>query len=227
MYFTRILLSIVFVLFASTALAAKPGKILVCHVGNELGSSEETYQDNPDCTIPPEWVGDHADYICPDAGKIDLILVSTKAKHLGNPAHSFEDDTGYLWEDYLPEDGVGDEAADFEEGDAPGIDRGCELLEENLACPCWDGWTEDQMVAASNAIPPPVYRCQVGEYYADAVADSGRQGFVTRYDTNGSLCAVNITSLALSGTVELTEPEGEVCLDEASAIVARIAWCSD
>ena len=37
MHFTRILLSIVFALFASTALAAKPEKDLVCHVGNELG----------------------------------------------------------------------------------------------------------------------------------------------------------------------------------------------
>ena len=77
MYFTRILLSIVFVLFASTALAAKPDKILVCHVGNELGSMGETYMDNPDCIIPPEWVGD---YMCPDEGKIDLILVSKKTK---------------------------------------------------------------------------------------------------------------------------------------------------
>ena len=122
MLFTRILLSVVLVLFASTALAAKPEKTLVCHVGNEYGPEGQIY--DPTCE-PDEF------YDCSaDAGKVDLITISKKAKHIGNPAHSFEDDTGYLWEDYSPEDGVGDEAADFEEGDVVGIDRGCELLEE-------------------------------------------------------------------------------------------------
>jgi hypothetical protein len=37
MYFTKILLSIVFVLFASTALAAKPDKTLICHVDSDAG----------------------------------------------------------------------------------------------------------------------------------------------------------------------------------------------
>lgn len=124
-------MSLVFVLIASNALAAKPAKTLVCHVGNALGSNDETYQQNPDCTIPSDWPGDSSDYKCPDAGKVDLISVSKKAKHLGNPSHSYEDDTGYLWEDYEPEEGIGDDPADFEEGDVVGIDRGCEL-EEHL-----------------------------------------------------------------------------------------------
>ena len=132
MRIARLILFLIFVLFTSAALAAKPEKTLVCHVGNELGSSGETYQDNPDCTIPVEWVGDPADYICPDAGKVDLILVSKKAKHINNPSHSFEDDTGYLWEDYAPEEGIGDDPADFEEGDLVGIDRGCEMEEERF-----------------------------------------------------------------------------------------------
>ena len=143
MYFTRIILSIVFVLFASAALAAKPDKTLVCHVGSQLGSMDETYQDIPDCTIAPEWIGDPADYICPDAGKVDLILVSPKAKHIGNSAHSFLDAENYLWEDYSPEEGVGDEAADFEEGDVTGIDRGCEL-DEPASCPCWSSIPVDR-----------------------------------------------------------------------------------
>jgi hypothetical protein len=132
MYFTKILLSIVFVLFASTALAGKPENTLVCHVGNELGSDGETYMENPDCIIPGDWVGEAEDYICPDAGKIDLILVSKKAKHIGNAAHAFLDSEDFLWEDYPPEEGIGDDPADFEEGEAVGIDRGCELLEELL-----------------------------------------------------------------------------------------------
>ena len=103
----------------------------------------ETYQDNHDCTIAPEWIGDPADYICPDAGKVDLILVSPKAKHIGNSAHSFLDAENYLWEDYSPEEGVGDEAADFEEGDVTGIDRGCEL-DEPASCPCWSSIPVDR-----------------------------------------------------------------------------------
>ena len=109
---------------ASTALAAKPDKTLVCHVGSELGSNDESYQDNPDCTIPVGWVGD---YNCPDAGKVDLISVSQNAKHIGNPAHYFMDSDTFEWEDYSPEEGVGVNPADYEEGEVIGIDAGCEF----------------------------------------------------------------------------------------------------
>ena len=152
MQFTRILLSIVFVLIASTALAAKPEKTLVCHVGSELGSNGETYQENPECLILPPYAGDPADYICPDAGKVDLISVSAKAaaKHIADdeeqPKHFFEDESGYLWEDYAPEAGIGDDPADFEEGDVLGIDRGCELAAA-VACPCWPAGVSDATAA--------------------------------------------------------------------------------
>ena len=130
MYFTRFLLSIVFVLCASTALAAKPSKELICHVGNEYGPEGQVY--DPYC-VPDEL------YDCSaDAGKIDLILVSEKAvaKHVaeeGEDPRHFYDDGVFEWTDYYPEEGVGDDPADFEDSDANGIDDGCEL---EVECPC-------------------------------------------------------------------------------------------
>ena len=52
---------------ASSSVFAKKEKILVCHVGNQLGSDGATYLENPDCTPPDGYTVD--DYVCPDAGK--------------------------------------------------------------------------------------------------------------------------------------------------------------
>jgi len=127
----QLIAAIALLLIGSSALAAKTDTILVCHVGNELGSQGETYMENPDCAIPEWWV---EDYKCPDAGKIDLILVSENAKHIGNPKHAFLDD-----EDYAPLEGVGEDPADFEDLTVPpdGIDDGCEMEVEDT-CPCFN-----------------------------------------------------------------------------------------
>lgn len=117
MHLTRILLSIVFVLSASTALAAKPEKTLVCHVGNEEGLGGETYLDDPGC-VPIEENG----YFCPDAGKIDLIKVAKAHKHLNNSSHEYDGIS-----DYLPED-VGASGEGKEDSNGDGIDDGCEPL---------------------------------------------------------------------------------------------------
>ena len=85
MNFTRILLSIVFFLFASTALATKHEKkqkhekTLVCHV---TGS-----------------------------GKINLLSVSKAAKHVGNPSHSYGDVADYFPET-IGATGVGKDDSD-------------------------------------------------------------------------------------------------------------------
>ena len=71
---------------------------------------------------------------CPDAGKVDLIAVSKKSKHVGNEAHYFMEGDNE-WVDYYPEEGVGDDPADFDDNNGDGIDDGCEL-EEEVACPC-------------------------------------------------------------------------------------------
>jgi hypothetical protein len=228
MYLTRILLSIVFVLFASTALAAKPDKTLVCHVGNELSSMGETYMENPDCTIPGDWVGEAEDYICPDAGKIDLILVSTNAKHIGNEAHSFGDDSDYA---PLLAD-VGDDPADFEDNTEPpdGIDDGCET-EELLACPCWNTFSEPELVAAMNAENTWFIDCVLDPTYVESYAVYVITGSPTDdlklVSSTGvpSYCFSDVggISVAVGG---LSEPDAQACRAEAITVQSQITWCS-
>ena len=67
----RILMMCTLMLSATTGLAAPKHKVLICHVGNVTGPAGEDYLDDPDCT-PSEYNG----FFCPDAGKIDLILVA-------------------------------------------------------------------------------------------------------------------------------------------------------
>lgn len=222
MYYTRTLLYIVFVLFASTALAAKSDKTLVCHVGTELGSNGESYQDNPNCDILPPYDGDPADYICPNAGKVDLILVSMNAKHIGNDAHSFLDATDYLWEDYSPEEGIGDDPLDFEEGDVPGIDRGCELLGETT-CPCFTS-AEANEIADGN-----VTYCSfhpTDSTWASIIGTDGATGIEETMHTAAnpdpywqrcSFAAVGSTNLFLR---HLTDDEVTACYNIITTLIA-------
>lgn len=126
MKLARIFLSLVFVLSASIALAAKPAKVLVCHVGNEVGPGGEDYLDDPGC-VPVEENG----YFCPDAGKIDLISVAKVRGHLQNPSHTYDGIS-----DYLPED-VGASGVGNEDSNGDGIDDGCQPPAPPGACPCW------------------------------------------------------------------------------------------
>ena len=107
-------------LIATTAVAAKQEKELICHVGSEVGPGGEVYLDDPGC-IPIE----ENDYFCPDAGKIDLILVAKRARHLGNPSHMYDGISDYTPEEvYASGDGKDDSNGD-------GIDDGCEPLNGN------------------------------------------------------------------------------------------------
>jgi hypothetical protein len=210
MYFTRILLSIVFVLFASTALAAKPDNILVCHVGSELSSIGETYMENPDCTLPDGWDDEvDGEFTCPDAGKIDLISVSKKAKHIGNEAHSFGGDS-----DYAPVMAdVGGDPADFEDHTVPldGIDDGCETEE---LCPCLDLWDGPPFAAISfTSGSPPVLpadltgaTCSVSlNTQTSITALSGNLFFTATVFTNstGTVAQCNATQFNTSNTADL------------------------
>jgi len=97
-------------LFAATNLAAGQEKNLICHVGNKESRSGETYLDDPDCK------GGN----CPDAGKIDLIMVAHAAMHLDNPAHMYDSIS-----DYRPED-IGASGVGTEDSNGDGVDDGCE-----------------------------------------------------------------------------------------------------
>jgi len=147
MSFTKAFISVFFLLLSASLFAAAPDKELVCHVGSQLGSNGESYQENPNCDMLLPYVGDAADYICPDAGKIDLILVSKRANHLGNEAHAFNG-----LSDYEPfKENAGSDPNDFEDINGPdGIDDGCEL-EELLTCPCWAGQTLSETVTQLDA----------------------------------------------------------------------------
>lgn len=113
-------------LLVANAVCAKQEKMLICHVGNETGPGGETYLDDPDC-VP----SDLNDYFCPDAGKIDLIVVAEKSayKHLGNVSHYWDGISDY---DPIV---MGANAEGTEDSDGNGVDDGCEIPDE---CPCWD-----------------------------------------------------------------------------------------
>jgi len=108
---------------AAFSVAASPEKSLVCHVGNQAGPAGEVYLDDPGC-VPGEDNG----YVCPDAGKVDLILVASSSAHLGNSSHSWD---GIA--DYDPAE-VGASGDGTEDSDGNGVDDGCE---PPLPCPCW------------------------------------------------------------------------------------------
>ncbi len=207
MRFTRIILSIVFVLFASSAFAEKsekikkekPGKILVCHVGSEEG---------PDG----------------DALKVDLISVSPKSKHIGNAEHSFLDAEGFLWEDYSPEDGIGDDPLDFEEGDVPGIDRGCEL-DTVSDCPCNASnpagavlpvWRADFPAVFGQLSSTPTY---TGYYVSDAFDNS----LSTWVRPNGDqLCDIDHFATGDGIQVIITTKERQACEREIQMLIDLI-----
>lgn len=132
----QMMIALSLLVMSATALADRPNdKILVCHVGSTLSSIEEDYMLNPDCTIPDGWdEGIDGEFTCPDAGKIDLILVSSKAKHIGNDSHAYGNDS-----DYAPLiANAGADPADFEDNTVPldGIDDGCEAP---IPLTCSDG----------------------------------------------------------------------------------------
>ena len=82
---------------------------------------------NPDFNPPVDWDTDDGEFICTDAGKIDLILVSKNSKNGEN--HFFAGAS-----DYAPVfEGAGDDPADFEDSFGDGIDVGCL---PNRLCPC-------------------------------------------------------------------------------------------
>jgi hypothetical protein len=134
----QLILFCTLILFATTGLAAKQEKALICHMGNEAGLGGETYLDDPTC-VPSDVNG----FFCPDAGKVDLIVVAKADKHLNNDSHSWDGIS-----DYEPSE-VGASGDGTEDSDGDGIDDGCEPAD---ICPCWDV-AELQAVTAANHDP--------------------------------------------------------------------------
>jgi hypothetical protein len=200
---TKTLFLLTLTLLATTALADKPQKTLVCHVGNETGPGGETYLDDPSCTP-----GEDNAYFCPDAGKIDLIVIAKAHKHLENPAHEFDGIS-----DYEPAE-ISASGSGTEDSDGNGIDDGCEPPAE--ACPCWSEH-ELQSVTAENKSGTSCSGQSSYPYIAMIVTDTETAGFIAAHFPDYS------TVVCGSITGETEEFIDPITPDEADACIAQIA----
>ncbi len=202
---SRFALALVCLLTAGAAVA-KQEKTLICHVGNELGSDGATYLENPDCTPPEGYTAE--DYVCPDAGKVDLIVVAKAQKHLANQSHSWDG-----LSDYEPGD-VGASGEGTEDSNGDGIDDGCQPP-DGAECPCFDS-TDLMVVTADNQ--NSFNSCDSGSNLPnDAVISANTstvEGLPGTYLANlsGGICATN-TGGAQSGSTE----ELGTCIDLIAA----------
>lgn len=199
---TTIVIALTSIILATTALADRQEKTLICHVGSELGPNDETYLDDPDC-VPSDTVS------CPDAGKIDLILVANPANHLDNPNHEFDG-----FSDYDPI-AVGASGVGTEDSNDDGIDDGCEIPE---ACPCWNQ-TDLTSVTADNQFTQQ--SCSAASFYPIGVLIQNVEGSTPGVE--GGFAA--LVSSPTVGFCTLRDAELFIPLtaEEASACVEQIA----
>jgi hypothetical protein len=208
-----VLISFVVLLAEAAAAGPKP-KALICHVGSTEGPSGETYLDNPNC-VPAFENG----YFCPDAGKVDLIVVTSTRTHLQSPSHSY----GGL-SDYEPDDvGAGGDSTEDHNGN--GIDDGCEPEQD---CPCW-AESELLAVTAENETDDPDFNsCATGAgtqlpNFAGIQNVPGSTpgvegGFVAQITEGGAFCIVRDNS----DTVLITNGEAYACMAQIAARCAAI-----
>jgi hypothetical protein len=200
----QILFAAALMLFAATALAAKKDKVLICHVGNEEGPAGEVY--HPAC-VPEE----ANDYFCADAGKIDLILVSGNANHLGNGSHMYDGIS-----DYEPGD-VGASGDGTEDSNGDGVDDGCEPPE---ICPCWDE-VELLSVTAENNLPAG--SCSVG---SNLPLNAVIQNDFTSPGVEGGFAAQILLDDVIDGVCLTRDFEPfflEISVEETASCIAQIA----
>jgi len=190
-----------------TGFAAKKEKLLICHVGNELGPNGEEY--DPAC-VPEE----ANDYFCADAGKIDLILVPENAKHLGNPSHEYGGISDYELGD------VGASGDGTEDSNGDGIDDGYEPPE---ACPCWDEIELLSVTADNNFVGDS---CSTG---SSLPTDAIIQNDGTLPGVEGGFVAGNFgDGFGGCATRDFEVFEPEIPAEEADACIAQIAaQCAD
>jgi hypothetical protein len=187
-------------LFVTTGFADKKEKMLICHVGNEEGPGGEVY--DPTC-VPEEANG----YFCADAGKIDLIVVSKKAKHLGNPSHTYDGIPDYDPSE-MSASGVG-----TEDSNGDGIDDGCEPSQ--VLCPCW-AESDLQSITAEN-LNSSLSCSQVLDFPGFAVIQNvygstpGVEGGFNTNNFSGYVCGTRDITPYSS---DITEEEANACFDQ-------------
>jgi hypothetical protein len=198
----RLILICTLILIATTGLAAKQEKTLICHVGNEVGLGGETYLDDPTC-VP----GDVNGFFCPDAGKVDLIVVAKPAKHLNNPSHEWDGMFDYEPIEVLASgDGT-------EDSDGNGIDDGCEPAD---VCPCWAESELQAITAADNLLiscDPAYYPTFLFLWAYE------REVLFLAQAIHSQLCSTDST-----GTIALyiTQAEADICMSQLAKRCADI-----
>lgn len=212
MSFTKVFISVFFLLLSASLFAAKPEKILICHVGNEVGPNDEVY--DPSCAPIEE-----NNYFCADAGKIDLIEVAKAGKHLGK--HGYGGIT-----DYEPAS-IGATGEGAEDTDGDGVDEGCDppLI---LACPCWAGETLDAMARVMNLAPKPYPVCyddHIGTYRYGSMDEGYREYLIEAYDDgSGGFCQFRVPEARWEFET-LDAPGARECHDEFEMIRPLVDFC--
>ena len=211
----QVILVCTLILFSTSALAAKKSvakneKVLICHVGSDVGPGGEVYLDDPSC-VP----GESNDYFCPDAGKVDLIVVSKNAKHLGNKAHTFDG-----FSDYEPGE-VGASGEGTEDSNGDGIDDGCEPAE---VCPCWSSMdlnavTADNINSASSCDNVSVLPGRAGIENVEGSNPDAEGGFIAVSMPGFEVC---LTRDYAPGFLPVTTEEADTCVAQIAQRCAAI-----
>lgn len=215
---TLVLFAGVLLAMSCSVFAARQDKTLVCHVGSEYGPAPEyaVYMDDPGC-VPLEENG----YFCPDAGKIDLIEVAKANKHLNNPNHAFEYAPGEFVSDYDPDPAWG---GSKEDTDGDGIDQGCQP--ELLTCPCWDTYSEEELLAALEAEAWTIPHCLINTSVAQAVEYDPALHLIPQIEGNRSenRCILSLGSSSIQ-VDSLPSEENEACYLETVIIMSQLTAC--
>jgi len=202
-------------MFAENMAAGPKEKELICHIGSQEGPGGETYLDDPAC-IPSEQNA----YFCPDAGKVDLIVVASASKHFGNLHHAY---AGFS--DYRPGE-VGAMGDSTEDSNSNGIDVGCEPVE---ACRCWAESDLLSVTAENLSTDITLNSCSMGSVLPNFAAIQNvpgstpdvEGGFVAQITSQGAFCQTRDIDMS---TVLVPEQEALACIAQ---IVARCAAVGD
>jgi IPTL-CTERM motif len=96
---------------------------------------------------------------------------------------------------------------------------------QDLVCPCWDPFTEAELVAAMNAEEVGVAECRVYNPGLSSAADAeDRNPYMLAENGTSFDCLLRLGAID-TGLVLLTEQEANACNAEASTIIPQISWC--
>ena len=200
MYFTRILLSIVFVLFASTALAGKPEKTLVCH---KPGKHNQKILN-----ISPRGVADHERHG-------DYLVTPEVCDGLDSDCDKPR---------------VADNDVDCSDGIACTVDScsgllGCRYIPDDFLCDDQDPTTSDMCDVSAGCVNTTIQVCGNGTLETPEQCDDGNA-----IDGDGCSDVCTIEPICGDGTLDPGEECDDGNLDEGdgcSAVCLIEEFCGD